>query len=368
LVDQWVDFSANELEAPRAIWYYPTLGLLDFNQTAYDEAKKDVTAAMTILDNHLLANQFLASNQITLADISVVSALVALYRELFAPDYIARFPNVNRWFNYCVNQPHFVDVIGKFEFAKNEKQAVKGGKKDKKGEKETKEEKEEAPKEGKGKKDKKQKEEKPADAPKKEKKEKGGKKQKEEEAPAPATSANEALEDQAAAELAAEAKKRNVLDDLPPSKLVLDDAKRLYFKEKPFYKGFWDEFWGNLWDPSGYCVYYSDYKFQTENTLSYMTGNAIGGFLQRLDKARKYMWGVLNISCVNEDTPPYYISGVWIFRGTDIPAEMKDCSDSEYYTWTRLNLDKEADRKVLIDEFQADHLARGEVIDRRFFK
>jgi len=344
------------------------LGLLDFNQTAYDEAKKDVTAAMTILDNHLLANQFLASNQITLADISVVSALVALYRELFAPDYIARFPNVNRWFNYCVNQPHFVDVIGKFEFAKNEKQAVKGGKKDKKGEKETKEEKEEAPKEGKGKKDKKQKEEKPADAPKKEKKEKGGKKQKEEEAPAPATSANEALEDQAAAELAAEAKKRNVLDDLPPSKLVLDDAKRLYFKEKPFYKGFWDEFWGNLWDPSGYCVYYSDYKFQTENTLSYMTGNAIGGFLQRLDKARKYMWGVLNISCVNEDTPPYYISGVWIFRGTDIPAEMKDCSDSEYYTWTRLNLDKEADRKVLIDEFQADHLARGEVIDRRFFK
>jgi elongation factor 1-gamma len=349
LVDQWVDFAANEIEAPRAIWLYPTLGLLDFNQTAYDEAKKDVTSAMTILDAHLLKNQFLASNQITLADIAVVSALVALYRELFSPEYVAKFPNVTRWFNFCVNQAHFIDVIGKVEFAKIEKTAARGGG---------------------GKKDKKQKEpkeDKPAE-PKQEKKGKGGKKEKEAEAPAPALSANEALEDAAAAEAAAEAKKRNVLDDLPPSKLVLDDAKRLYFKEKPYFKGFWDEFWGNLWDPQGYCVYYSDYKFQSENTLSFMTGNAIGGFLQRLDKARKYMWGVLNISCVNEDTPPYYISGVWIFRGTDIPFEMKDCSDSEYYTWTRLDLSKESDRKILMDEFQADNLSRGEVIDRRFFK
>jgi len=365
LVDQWIDFCANELEAPRAIWLYPTLGLLDFNETAYDEAKKDVTAALTILENHLFNNAFLASNQISLADITVASALVALYRELFAPEYVTKFPNVTRWFTYCVNQNHFSDVIGKVEFAKHEKQAYKGGKQARG---EEKEHKEEAPKEGKGKKEKKQKggDEKPADAPK-EGKGKKGKKEKEKEAEAPAATANEALEDAAEAERAAEAKRGNVLDDLPPSKLVLDDAKRLYFKEKPFYKGFWDEFWA-LWDPAGYCCYFSDYKFQNENQLSFMTGNAILGFTQRLDKARKYMWGVLNVSCVNEDTPPYYISGVWLFRGTDIPAEMKECSDSEYYVWTRLDLSKESDRKILIDEFQADNLPRGEVIDRRFFK
>jgi elongation factor 1-gamma len=363
-----MDFSANELEAPRAIWYYPTLGLLDFNQTAYDEAKKDVTAAMTILENHLLNHQFLASNQITLADITVVSALAALYRELFAPDYVAKFPNVTRWFTYCTNQAFFADVIGKVEFAKTEKQAVRGGKQGKKGG-EAKEEKgeEAAPKEGKGKKDKKekpQKEEKPEHGGKKEKGGKGGKK----EAEAPAPSANEALEDALEAERAAEAKRRNVLDELPPSKLVLDDVKRLYFKEKPYYRGFWNEFWGGLWDPAGYCCYYSDYKFQNENVLSFMTGNGVGGFLQRLDKARKYMWGVLNISCVNEDTPPYYITGAWIFRGPDIPAEMKECSDAELYNWTRLDLSKESDRKILMDEFQADNLKHGEVIDRRFFK
>jgi len=375
LVDQWVDFSANELEAPRAIWLYPTLGLLDFNQTAYDEAKKDVTSAMTILDNHLLNNQFLASNQITLADITVVSTLVALYRELFAPDYVARFPNVTRWFTFCTNQSFFTDVIGKVEFAKTEKQAAKGGKSGKQDNKkggEAKEEKdEEQPQQGKGKKDKKQKgEEKPKaekEEGKKDKKEKGGGGGKKEKA-APAASANEALEDAMEAERAAESKRRNVLDDIPPSKLVLDDAKRLYFKEKPYYRGFWDEFWGGLWDPAGYCCYYSDYKFQDENKLSYMTGNGVGGFLQRLDKARKYMWGVLNISCVNEDTPPYYITGAWIFRGTEIPAEMRDCPDAEYYNWTRLDLSKESDRKVLMDEFQADQLKHGEVIDRRFFK
>jgi len=151
LVDQWIDFCANELEAPRAIWLYPTLGLLDFNETAYDEAKKDVTAALTILENHLFNNAFLASNQISLADITVASALVALYRELFAPEYVTKFPNVTRWFTYCVNQNHFSDVIGKVEFAKHEKQAYKGGK----ARGEEKEHKEEAPKEGKGKKEKK---------------------------------------------------------------------------------------------------------------------------------------------------------------------------------------------------------------------
>jgi len=357
---------------------YPTLGLLDFNQTAYDEAKKDVTAAMAILDRHLTDNQFLASHQITLADIAVVCALVTPYRELFAPDYVQKFPNVFRWFSCCVNQPHFVDVIGKFEFAKAERQAVKsGGKKEKKAEhKEEKHEEHEHKKEDKGGKKKDKKQHKEEDAPKEpKKKEKGGKKGKEkeqeesaEDAPAPATSASDALEDAAEAERIAEAKKRNVLDDLPKSRMVLDDIKRLYFKEKPFYKGFWDEFWGGIWDDQGYCAYYSTFKHQEENKLSFMTGNAVSGFLQRLDKARKYMWGVLNISCKDEDTPPYYITGAWIFRGLDIPFEMKDCSDSELHNWTRLDFSKEADRNVLMEQFQNDDLKDGVVIDRKFFK
>jgi len=99
-----------------------------------------------------------------------------------------------------------------------------------------------------------------------------------------------------------------------------------------------------------------------------MTGNAVGGFLQRLDKAREYMFGVLNISCKDEDTPPYYISGIWIFRGPEIPFEMKDCSDSEYYVWNRMDFSKEEDRKRLVEEFQSETLKHGVVIDRRFFK
>jgi elongation factor 1-gamma len=325
------------------------------------------------LEKHLTENQFLASNQITLADIAVVVALVTPFRELFAPDYVKQFPSLTRWFQTCVNQPQFADVIGKVEFAKNEKQAAKsggggGGKKDKKGG-EQKEEKTEEPQGKKNKDNKKPKEDKPKED--KPKKEKGKKKQQEEEPEAEAggdMTENEKLEAKLEAERAAEAKKKNVLDELPKSHMVLDDVKRLYFKERPYYKGFWDEFWGGLWDPTGYCVYYSEYKHNDENQLSYMTGNAIGGFLQRLEKARKYMWGVLNISCKDEDTPPYYITGAWIFRGPTIPAEMLECSDSELYNWTKLDMSKPADRKVLVDEFQADDLKAGVVIDRRFCK
>merc|ERR1712154_687782 len=88
-------------------------------------------------------------------------------------------------------------------------------------------------------------------------------------------------------------KKKLTLKDLPKSKVILDDVKRL-FSNNPFAeasKKFLDEF-----DANGYSLYISNYNYNAENTVDFMTSNLCTGFLQRLDPARKWGMGVLNIS------------------------------------------------------------------------
>ncbi|KAM1758209.1 hypothetical protein ACFX1Q_008014 [Malus domestica] len=86
-------------------------------------------------------------------------------------------------------------------------------------------------------------------------------------------------------------KPKNPLDLLPPSKMVFYDWKRLYSNTKSNFrevaiKGFWD-----MYDPEGYSLWFCEYKYNDENTVSFVTLNKVGGFLQQMDLARKYAFG-----------------------------------------------------------------------------
>lgn len=59
-------------------------------------------------------------DKITLADITVASALVYPMKLVMCPEYRKAFPCVTRWFTTCVNQPQFMAVVGTVELAKEE--------------------------------------------------------------------------------------------------------------------------------------------------------------------------------------------------------------------------------------------------------
>jgi len=103
-----------------------------------------------------------------------------------------------------------------------------------------------------------------------------------------------------------------------------------------------------------------------------MTCNLIGGFLQRCDDIRKYALGVMLLAGQNEDNPPYEVSGVWIFRGAEVPQGMKENPDSEYYTFTKLDANNKEDRAKVESWFFADEvqtsIGKLSVLERRFFK
>lgn len=139
-----------------------------------------------------------------------------------------------------------------------------------------------------------------------------------------------------------EAKKKNPLDSLPPSKFNLDEWKRMYSNNDTVTVAnpwFWENF-----DPEGYSIWLADYKYNNELEKLFMTCNLVGGFFQRVEKLRKYGFGSVVIF---GDEPNLDIGSCWLFRGQDIPAEMQECDDAPHYTWRKADVKDEATRKLI---------------------
>jgi len=151
--------------------------------------------------------------------------------------------------------------------------------------------------------------------------------------------------------------------------MSLDAVKKIFFAEKPFNPSFFNSFW-TTFDPAGFSIYTITYKYDDENKILFMTGNAVGGFIQRAEDVRKYAFGTLSIIGKDEESPPFKIVGSWIFRGAAIPKEMLDCDDYSYYNWTKVDTTKTDVRKRIEALFTADSLGGADenVIDRRYFK
>lgn len=90
---------------------------------------------------------------------------------------------------------------------------------------------------------------------------------------------------------------------------------------------FWKEF-----DPAGFSLWRCDYKYNDELTMTFMSSNLVGGFFQRLESARKYAFGSLCILGKDNDS---VIAGYFVFRGLDIPFEVRDSADFESYSFTK---------------------------------
>ncbi|KAK6254163.1 hypothetical protein QUC31_015883 [Theobroma cacao] len=104
-------------------------------------------------------------------------------------------------------------------------------------------------------------------------------------------------------------KPKNPLDLLPPSKMILDEWKRPY-----------------------------------SNTETNFREVAIkGGFLQRMDLARKYAFGKM---LVIGSEPPFKVKGLLLFRGQEIPQFVLDeCYDVELYEWKKVDISAEAQKE-----------------------
>lgn len=190
----------------------------------------------------------MVNDQITLADIVVASTLLYPFKLVADKSYLKNYGNVVRWFQTCVNQAEFQQVIGQVTMCKKELtaegqasggKAAAGGKKDKKA------------------------------AAKKE------------AAPAPAPAAKKVEHPY------------KIMDKEHPSKFSMDAWKKTYSNAKS-YDAAMANFW-EVFDSAGWSLWYQNYNFNDENKRSFMAANAVGGFQQRSDEVRKWAFGVMYV-------------------------------------------------------------------------
>ncbi|KAK4382062.1 Elongation factor 1-gamma 2 [Sesamum angolense] len=327
-IEQWMDFSATEIDINIARWLYPRLGYGLYFPPAEEAGIAALKRALEALNTHLASNTYLVGHGVTLADIVMTCNLSIGFKAIMTKSLTSQFPHVERYFWTMVNQPNFKKILGDIKQAesippvasKKPAQAKEPAKP------------------------------KPKEEPKKEvKKEEVKPKEvaEEEEAPKP--------------------KSKNPLDLLPPSKMILDEWKRLYSNTKTNFrevaiKGFWD-----MYDPEGYSLWFCNYKYNDENTVSFVTLNKVSGFLQRMDLARKYAFGKM---LVIGSEAPYKVKGLWLFRGTEIPQFVLDeCYDMELYDWTKVDISDEAQKERVNQMIEDAEPFEGEaLLDAKCFK
>ncbi|KAJ6291621.1 hypothetical protein OIU76_023661 [Salix suchowensis] len=288
-IEQWIDFATLEIDANILRWFIPRIGFAVYLPPAEEAAIAALKRSLTALNTHLSSSTYL------------------------------NFPHVERYFWTMVNQPNFRKILGELKQTESVPPVQKPS-----------QQKEPAkPKE-------------PAIPKAKEESKKETKKE----------SAKPKAEEAGEAEEAPKPKPKNPLDLLAPSKMILDDWKRLYSNTKTNFrevaiKGFWE-----MYDPEGYSLWFCDYKYNDENTVSFVTLNKVGGFLQRMDLARKYAFGKM---LVIGSGPPFKVKGLWLFRGQEVPQFVIDeCYDMELYEWKKVDITDE-EQKERVSQMIEDH-------------
>jgi len=331
LIEQWIDFASLEIDANTGNWLRPRMGRAVYLPPVEEAVISALKRALGALNTHLASNTYLVGHSVTLADIITTMNLYMGFTRLMTKSFTSEFPHVERYFWTMVNQPNFSKILG--EVKQTEKVPPVTSNKKPSEPKETAKSK-------------------PKDEPKKEAKKEPAKPKEEdgeEEEPQP------------------KPKPRNPLDLLPPSKMILDDWKRLYSNTKTNFrevaiKGFWD-----MYDPEGYSLWFCDYKYNDENTVSFVTLNKVGGFLQRMDLARKYAFGKM---LVIGSEPPFKVKGLWLFRGQEVPQFIIDeCYDMELYDWKKVDITDKDQKERASQMIEDQEPFEGEaLLDAKCFK
>jgi len=319
-VDQWLLWAEGQLLPNVLAYVLPSISVARVPAETLEQSKRELFSQLRLLNAALLPKTFLVGERLSIADVSVALDLLSAYQHVLDDSARGDLVNLNRWIQTVLNSPNVKPILGDITFATGVATfdesvynkfaaSAQGGSNKKKEEK---------------------KQEKPAQQPKQSKK-------------------KEAEEEDEVDEIAAnEPKFTDPFAKMPPGTFVMDSFKRVYSNEDTATKAI-PYFWENF-DPENYSIWYGEYKFPEELTLTFMSCNLISGMFQRLEKLKKNAFGSVCLFGTNNNST---ISGVWIWRGHDLAFELSPDwqVDYESYAWQKLDPKQEETRKLVNEYF-----------------
>lgn len=307
VVDQWVHFVESEISVQNDVISGMLRNFFPYSKGIHTVLVERQLRSLTTLETHLSTRTFLVGDRITLADITTAAVLQRVVAVTADADVRAKLINTVRFLETIVHQPKLEAIFGPTEYTEKALQYVPPKK-------------EKAPA--------------PPAAPK-EKKEK--------EKPKKAAEDDEEDDGNLVPE---EPKEKNPLDLLPKSTFNLEDWKRAYSnKDTRGADGSLEWFYANF-DKEGFSVWRVDFKYNEELTQVFMSSNQIGGFFNRLEASRKYLFGSVGVL---GQANASIISGVLILRGQDSKAAVDCAPDFESYEYTKLDVFGNQEEKAFFE-------------------
>jgi elongation factor 1-gamma len=369
---QWIEFANCEILRCNKSIIYPIFGWSEFIKEDYDKNNNKLKEYLRLMDKNLEKNEFIVGNNLTLADIELFNSLRFLMM-FHLPEALRKklIPNLNKWFEKIMNTKEAIEAYGRTVLCKNMLKPFSGKicKKnleninDNKIEKRDKEEKD-SKDENKGKKNKKE---------KKDKKEKQGNKKD-----------NEQKDNNKQDEIKKEKEpyvpgllelprfniqeiENNPLDSLPESKFDLDKFKSDFINNSNK-KGAMRNFW-KAYDPEGYSLWYIEYNNAPNECVTLFRTCVIkGDILEQLKYFKKYCFGVLGAYGGNGD---YKIKGCMLWRGNEIPQEIKNINCYDKMTFKKLDYNQKRDQQLVHDYWtkigEKEKVFKKYAVDARYF-
>lgn len=305
---RWMSFANTEMLPVLRNWIVPLLGREPYNKKNVDEAIKASAKVMDALEHHLVTHTFLVGERITLADLFTAGLVNRAFVTVLDKKWREEHPNVTRWFDTVHHQPIYSAVAGEPKYID---EAIKY----QPPKKEPAPKKEQAPKK--------------EEAPKPKAKEADDDAEEEEDKPAP--------------------KPKHPLEALGKPEMILDDWKRKYSNEDTRSVALpW--FWEN-YKPEEYSLWRVDYKYNDELTQVFMSSNLVGGFFNRLEASRKYLFGTMSVfGKANESV----MVGAFLVRGQEAIPAFDVAPDYESFDFTKLDPTKEEDKAFVEDQWDME--------------
>ncbi|KAH9221176.1 40S ribosomal protein S3aE [Leptodontidium sp. 2 PMI_412] len=298
---KWMSFFNTEILPTLGGWFRPLIGRDPYNKKSVDESSKAALKAVSVVEEHLQNNTYLAGERITLADLFAAGIISRGFQFFFDKTWRSANPNVTRWYETVYNQPIYSAVVDPLAFID---EAIKN----------------QAPKK--------------PEQPKKEAAPKA--------APKPKAKAVEEDEEE---EVQEAPKAKHPLEALAKPTIPLDEWKRQYSNsDTPVaLKWFWENF-----NAEDYSIWKVDYKYNEELTQIFMTSNLIGGFFARLEGSRKYIFGCASVYGVKDDS---VIQGAFVIRGQEALPAFDVAPDYESYEFTKLDPTKAEDKEFVNEQW-----------------
>jgi elongation factor 1-gamma len=315
-VTQWLNWAEGQLLPNVLAYVLPSISVANVPTQQVQQAKQELLAQLRLFNNALLSKTYLVGERLTVADVSVALDLLPAYINVLDDAARSDLANVNRWAQTVYNNPVVKSVVGEVTFAS--KAATFDESTYKKLAAEN------TPK--------------PKDEKPQQQQPKASKNKKKDD---------DDEQDEADAAVAAEPKFVDPFAAMPAGKFNMDAFKRVYSNEDTLTKAL-PYFWENF-EPENYSIWYGEYKFPEELTLSFMSCNLISGMFQRLEKLKKNAFGSV---CLFGSDNNSSISGVWFWRGQQLAFELSPDwqVDYESYEWKKLDPNSEA-TKTLVKEY-----------------